>query len=248
MDLLIGTSGFAYKAWYDIFYPKGLPSSGMLRYYAEHFGAVEINSTFFRMPTEAALRQWAADVPAGFRFALKSPQLITHRKRLKEVDEPVAAFFRVSHALETHLGPLLFQLPPNFKKDLDRLEKFLDLVPKDARVAVEFRHQSWFDDDVFDALRNHGAALCIAHGEDQDAPRVATTDWGLPAPPPGHLYRCGAAGVGAIHPGPELVPGPCVLQARGHGYRADPRATAERDLKGPSSMIPEAVHPHVWCG
>lgn len=178
MDLLIGTSGFAYKAWYDIFYPKGLPSSGMLRYYAEHFGAVEINSTFFRMPTESALRQWAADVPAGFRFALKSPQLITHRKRLKEVDEPVAAFFRVSHALETHLGPLLFQLPPNFKKDLDRLEKFLDLVPKDARVAVEFRHQSWFDDDVFDALRNHGAALCIAHGEDQDAQRVATTDWG----------------------------------------------------------------------
>jgi uncharacterized protein YecE (DUF72 family) len=178
MDLLIGTSGFAYKAWYDIFYPKGLPSSGMLRYYAEHFGAVEINSTFFRMPTEAALRQWAADVPAGFRFALKSPQLITHRKRLKEVDEPVAEFFRVSHALETHLGPLLFQLPPNFKKDLDRLEKFLDLVPKEARVAVEFRHQSWFDDDVFDALRNHGAALCIAHGEDQDAPRVATTDWG----------------------------------------------------------------------
>jgi uncharacterized protein YecE (DUF72 family) len=178
MDLLIGTSGFAYKAWYDTFYPKGLPSSGMLRYYAEHFGAVEINSTFFRMPTESALRQWAADVPAGFRFALKSPQLITHRKRLKEVDEPVAEFFRVSRALETQLGPLLFQLPPNFKRDLDRLAKFLDLVPKDARIAVEFRHQSWFDDDVFDTLRNHGAALCLAHGEDQDAPRVATTHWG----------------------------------------------------------------------
>lgn len=178
MELLIGTSGFAYKEWTGIFYPERLDSSGMLRYYAEHFRAVEINSTFRRMPTESALRQWSADVPEGFRFALKAPQYITHRKRLKEVEEPVAEFFRISSALEARQGPALFQLPPNFKKDLDRLESFLDLVPKDARVAIEFRHPSWFDDEVFDALRAHGVALCIAHGESLDTPMVATADWG----------------------------------------------------------------------
>jgi uncharacterized protein YecE (DUF72 family) len=178
MDLLIGTSGFAYKEWKGTFYPDALAASAMLRYYAEHFRAVEINGTFFRMPTESGLRQWAGDVPEGFSFTLKAPQLITHRKRLKEVEEPVAAFFRIAGALEKRLGPFLFQLPPNFKKDLARLTAFLDLVPEDARVAVEFRHPSWFDDDIFEALRSHGAALCIAHGEDLDTPPVATADWG----------------------------------------------------------------------
>ena len=178
MDLSIGTSGFAYKEWVGTFYPKGLSSTEMLRYYAEHFRAVEINNTFFRMPTESVLRQWADHVPAEFRFALKAPQLITHRKRLKEVGEPVTELFRVASALGTRLGPLLFQLPPNFKKDLTRLETFLDLVPGDARVAMEFRHPSWFDDDVFDTLRGRGAALCIAHGEELNTPPVSTAGWG----------------------------------------------------------------------
>ena len=178
MDLLIGTSGFAYKEWNGTFYPKGLSSSGMLRFYAEHFRAVEINNTFFRMPTESVLRQWADDVPDGFRFAMKAPQLITHRKRLKEVDEPVAQLFQVAGALEARLGPVLFQLPPNFKKDLPRLVTFLDLVPTNAKVAMEFRHPSWFEEDVFDALRGRNAALCIAHGEDLDTPAVSTADWG----------------------------------------------------------------------
>ncbi|MBW3628081.1 MAG: DUF72 domain-containing protein [Gemmatimonadetes bacterium] len=178
MDLSIGTSGFAYKEWNGTFYPEGLSSSGMLRYYAEHFRAVEINSTFFRMPTESVLREWADDVPDGFRFALKAPQLITHRKRLNEVAEPVTQLFRVAAALEARLGPVLFQLPPNFKKNLTRLETFLELVPKDARVAIEFRHPSWFEEDVLDALRGRAAALCVAHGEDVDTPPVATADWG----------------------------------------------------------------------
>jgi uncharacterized protein YecE (DUF72 family) len=178
MDLSIGTSGFAYKEWVGTFYPKGLPSSEMLRYYAEHFRAVEINNTFFRMPTEAVLRQWADQVPNGFSFALKAPQLITHRKRLKDVGEPVAELFRVAGALGPRLGPVLFQLPPNLKKDLLRLETFLDLVPGNARAAMEFRHPSWFDEDVFNALRSRGAALCIAHGEELDTPPVSTADWG----------------------------------------------------------------------
>lgn len=178
MDLSIGTSGFAYKEWNGTFYPKGLSSSGMLRYYAGHFRAVEINNTFFRMPTESVLRQWADDVPDGFTFALKAPQLITHRKRLSEVDEPVAQLFRVADALGARLGPVLFQLPPNFKKNLARIETFLDLVPKDAKVAIEFRHPSWFDDDVLGALRGRAAALCVAHGEDVDTPPISTADWG----------------------------------------------------------------------
>jgi uncharacterized protein YecE (DUF72 family) len=178
MELFIGTSGFAYKEWNGTFYPKGLSSSGMLRYYAERFRAVEINNTFFRMPTESVLRQWADDVPEAFRFAIKAPQLITHRKRLKEVGEPVAQLFEVVGALEGRLGPILFQLPPNLKKDLPRLETFLELLPKDARVAIEFRHPSWFEDDVFETLRLRGAALCIAHGEEVDTPPVATAGWG----------------------------------------------------------------------
>lgn len=178
MDLWIGTSGYAYKEWSGTFYPKGLSSSGMLRYYAEHFRAVEINSTFFRMPAEPVLRQWAGDVPDGFRFALKAPQLITHRKRLNEVDEPVARLFQVAGALESRLGPILFQLPPNFKKNLPRLETLLDLVPGNAKVAVEFRHPSWLDDEVVEALRGRSAALCVAHGEDLNTPPIATARWG----------------------------------------------------------------------
>lgn len=177
MRLLTGTSGFAYKEWKGSFYPQDLPASGMLRYYAEHFRTVEINNTFYRMPSESVLRQWADQVPDDFTFVLKASQQITHRKRLKEVDEPVSLFFRVARELEGRLGPVLVQLPPNLKKDLQRLETFLDLVPKDARVALEFRHASWLEDDVFDALRAHGAALCIAQGEDE-TPLVATADWG----------------------------------------------------------------------
>jgi uncharacterized protein YecE (DUF72 family) len=149
----------------------------MLRYYAEHFPAVEINNSFYRMPAESLLRQWAEEVPDGFRFALKAFQGITHRKRLKEVDDVVAQFFAVASALGSRLGPVLVQLPPNFKKDLPRLEAFLRLVPPEARVTLEFRHASWFDEEVYALLRSRGAALCIAQDE-LETPPVSTTGWG----------------------------------------------------------------------
>ncbi len=178
MRLLTGTSGFAYKEWKPEFYPKDLPASEMLRYYAERFPAVEINSTFFRMPSSAQLEQWAAEVPPDFVFALKAPQEITHRKRLKDVAEPVARLFDAAAVLGERLGPVLFQLPPNMKKDAARLESLLQLIPEGARAAVEFRHASWLDDEVYGLLRAGGAALCIAEGEGADAPPIATAGWG----------------------------------------------------------------------
>src|SRR5437764_8533078 len=129
MNLYVGTSGYSYPEWKGSFYPQKLPAKQMLRYYAEHFPAVESNYTFRTLPTPAVLAAWVADVPAGFRFALKAPQRITHIKRLKDVAEPVAEFLEVAGALEDRLGPLLFQLPPNFKKDLSRLSDFLALLP-----------------------------------------------------------------------------------------------------------------------
>ncbi|MQA89729.1 MAG: DUF72 domain-containing protein [Gemmatimonas sp.] len=178
MEVLTGTSGFAYKEWKGSFYPEDLPASKMLSYYGERFQAVEINNTFYRMPSETTLGQWADTVPEGFLFALKASQRITHRKRLKEVDDPVAYFLGVARSLGPHLGPLLFQLPPNLKKDLSRLRAFTELLPEDLRVAMEFRHLSWFDDDVLEVLREGGVALCIAQDEKLETPFVATADWG----------------------------------------------------------------------
>jgi uncharacterized protein YecE (DUF72 family) len=134
----------------------------MLRYYAERFTTVEINYTFYRMPTPAAASEWAASTPDGFRFTLKAPRRITHIARLKGAEQPLQAFCRAASALGEKLAVLLFQVPPTFKKDLGVLEAFLDQVPPRARTAFEFRHESWHDRDVFDALRRHGAALCVA--------------------------------------------------------------------------------------
>jgi uncharacterized protein YecE (DUF72 family) len=178
MRLRVGTSGFAYKEWKGSFYPRDLPAGDMLRYYAERFPAVEINNTFYRMPSVATLEGWAQQAPEGFVFVLKASQQITHRKRLNDVAEPVDIFFRNATVLGTRLGPVLVQLPPNMKKDTARLESFLQLVPERRRVAFEFRHTSWFEDDVYDVLRARGAALCIAHGEEVATPLVATADWG----------------------------------------------------------------------
>ena len=179
MTLYVGTSGFAYPKWKGPFYPAGLPAKEMLGYYGERFRAVEINSTFRSLPSASALEAWASQVPAGFRFVLKAPQRITHIKRLRDVAQPLAEFLEAAAALKRRLGPLLFQLPPNFKKDLPRLRDFLTLVPRRYRVALEFRHPSWFDEEVFGLLRKHRAALCIADaGDEPDDPFVATADWG----------------------------------------------------------------------
>ena len=179
MSLYVGTSGFAYKAWKGSFYPGDLPEKRMLRYYGEHFRAVEINSTFYRMPSVALLDAWAGEVPADFKFVLKASQRITHRRRLLDADEDVGYLLDVAATLQQRLGALLFQLPPNLKKDVPRLDAFLALLRPPRRIAFEFRHPSWFDDAVFGLLHDHQAALCIAEADgDLEVPCVATADWG----------------------------------------------------------------------
>jgi uncharacterized protein YecE (DUF72 family) len=178
MRVLSGTSGFSYKEWKGSFYPEDLPAEAMLRHYSERLPAVEINNTFYRMPKPALLEGWAGQVAEGFRFALKASQRITHHRRLKDAAEEVAYFFGVAATLGDRLGPALFQLPPNLKKDLPRLEAFLGTLPAGRRAAFEFRHASWFEEDVFEALRSRGAALCIAEDETLATPLVATADWG----------------------------------------------------------------------
>jgi uncharacterized protein YecE (DUF72 family) len=179
MKLYVGTSGYSYKEWKGTFYPQKLPAKQMLPYYSEHFRTVEINYTFQRMPTASILEAWAGAVPAGFQFALKAPQQITHRKRLKDTGDLVANFLEIAGTLKERLGPLLFQLPATFKKDATRLRAFLALLPREGRAAFEFRHPSWFDDEVFGLLREHHAALCIADEEDDlRVPVVATAAWG----------------------------------------------------------------------
>jgi uncharacterized protein YecE (DUF72 family) len=179
MVLYVGTSGYSYKEWKAVFYPKDLPAAQMLRYYGERFRTVEINSAYFGMPKVAVLEQWAAQVPAGFRFAFKAPRQITHLQWLKDKDQLISTLLDVVRTLRERLGPLLFQLPATAKKHVSRLREFLKLVPLQQRVAFEFRHPSWFDEEIFDLLRDHRAALCLADTDDGlEVPFVATTDWG----------------------------------------------------------------------
>jgi uncharacterized protein YecE (DUF72 family) len=179
MRLSVGTSGYSYKEWKGNFYPKDIPDKAMLHYYAERFDTVEINNTFYRMPSENALLHWLEDVPEGFSFVLKAPRRITHEKRLKEVADEVAYLLKTVSCLREKLGPLLFQLPPFLKKDLTRLQDFLQLIPEELRVALEFRHSSWFDEEVYAALRSSKAALCVADTDDEGAsPLVHTATWG----------------------------------------------------------------------
>ena len=177
MRVCTGTSGYAYKEWKGTFYPEKLPAAEFLRYYGTQFPTVEINNTFYRMPTEKLLLQWADQVPDGFRFVLKASQKITHFKRLKDVGDELGYFVRTATALGDKLGPTLVQLPPNMKKDLPRLADFLALFPPRWKTAVEFRHASWLEDDVFAALRARDAALCVADTDEGGAtPFVRTAD------------------------------------------------------------------------
>ncbi len=178
MTVHVGTSGYNYREWKGTFYPADLAAARMLPYYAERFGVVEINATFYRMPTPKTFAGWAAQTPDAFVFALKAPQRITHFARLRDVDEPVRFFCDAARTLGPKLGPLLFQLPPNFKKDLGRLTDLLALLPRDLRAAFEFRHDSWLADDVYERLGGRNAALCIADFGDHTTPLVATADFG----------------------------------------------------------------------
>jgi uncharacterized protein YecE (DUF72 family) len=171
MHVLTGTSGYSYKEWKGRFYPEKMKEAEMLAFYAGRFSTVEINNTFYRMPAPDLLRKWAEQTPDGFTFVLKAPQRITHHRRLAEVSGDVSYFFETAAALGPKLGPILFQLPPYMKKDLERLKAFLDLLPAAPRAAFEFRHASWFDDEVRQALRDKGAALCLADTDEE--PQVA---------------------------------------------------------------------------
>ena len=179
MKILAGTSGYAFKEWKGNFYPQELKDDGMLGYYASKFPTVEINNTFYRLPRENVLRDWAAQVPESFTFALKASQRITHYARLKEESANLVDFLLKNTALlGDRLGPILFQLPPNMKKDVDRFRGFLGLLPSDRRFVFEFRHESWFDDEVFAAMRDRDIAICIAEQEDFRCPVVSTSTWG----------------------------------------------------------------------
>ena len=179
MKILAGTSGYAFKEWKGNFYPQDLKDDGMLGFYASKFPTVEINNTFYRLPRENVLRDWAAQVPETFTFALKASQRITHYARLKEESASLVDFLLKNTAtLGDRLGPILFQLPPNMKKDVNRFRGFLGLLPFDRRYAFEFRHDSWFDDEVYSALRERDIAMCIAEQDDFTCPVICTSTWG----------------------------------------------------------------------
>jgi len=178
MAMRIGTSGYNYPEWRGSFYPDKFPASKMLPYYAARFSTVEINYTFYRMPTAKIVASWDAETPDGFCFALKAPRRITHDARLKDVDEPLRYFLDTARALGPKLGPILFQLPPNFKKDLSRLGDLLARLPADLCYAFEFRHASWHAGDLYEQLERRNAALCIADSDKSTTPLVATADFG----------------------------------------------------------------------
>jgi uncharacterized protein YecE (DUF72 family) len=185
MRVLIGTSGYSYKEWKGPFYPDKLPAKDFLRYYAERLTTVEINNTFYRMPSAKLIEGWASEVPDTFTFSIKAPQRITHFAKLVDAAETTRVFVRTVSALGSRLGPLLFQLPPFLRKDVPRLSAFLDDTcalladhPGGPRIAFEFRHPSWFDDEVWATLKAHGVALCVAEGEAVVSPMVATAEWG----------------------------------------------------------------------
>jgi uncharacterized protein YecE (DUF72 family) len=179
MNLHVGTSGYSYKEWKGSFYPEKIPAKEMLRFYSERLSTVEINATFYRMPQASMLENWKEQVPNTFRFVLKASQRITHFKRLKETDEETKYFLETAAVLGEQLGVVLFQLPPNMKKDLQRLEMFLARLPPMPRAAFEFRHPTWFDDDVLELLRSQNRALVVSDTDDLPATHIdKTADWG----------------------------------------------------------------------
>ena len=180
MQILAGTSGFSYAEWRGRFYPEGLPGDQMLRFYAERLPSVEINNTFYRMPKPELLAGWGDGAPDQFTFALKATRRITHQQKLADVEQDVQYFFEVAEALGDKLGPVLFQLPPFLKKDIGVLRAFLPLVPAGKRAALEFRHPSWFSDDVYAALAERNVALVGGDLEESEKspPLVVTADFG----------------------------------------------------------------------
>jgi len=170
VNVRVGTSGYNFPEWKGPFYPAKTPESKMLEYYAQRLTTVEINYTFYRMPNAKTVAGWDAASPAAFTFVLKAPQRITHIARLRDVDDPLRYFLETARKLGPKLGPILFQLPPNFKKDVDRLNDLLTQFPADLRCAWEFRHESWFTDDVTRRCGS-GTPRCASRTRKQGIPR-----------------------------------------------------------------------------
>ena len=178
MNSWIGTSGFQYPEWKGHFYPEKLPAAKMLPFYAERFQTTEINYTFRRTPSGKTIENWCQLTPPRFTFSLKAPQRVTHFAKLQNCSDSLNFFFGAIQGLEDKLGPILFQLPPFFRKDAGILAAFLEQLPDGVRAAFEFRHRSWFDDEIFASLRKHNAALCIAESADLSTPIEATANFG----------------------------------------------------------------------
>jgi uncharacterized protein YecE (DUF72 family) len=174
----VGTSGFQYPEWKGKFYPEKMSAAKMLPFYAEHFSTTEVNYSFYRIPSEKTLNGWCAATPSKFRFSFKAPKQVTHILQLKNAGETMTRFETALKVANAKMGIVLFQLPPSLKKDLPLLQDFLEILPLDLNSAFEFRHASWFDDNVFAALKSKDVALCIADSEKLHTPPVATADFG----------------------------------------------------------------------
>ena len=177
MNFWVGTSGFQYSEWKGNFYPEDLPTPKMLPFYAERFATTEINYTFHRIPAQKTIENWKAQTPHRFRFALKAPQKITHWSKLRDCANTIDYFCKMVTELGERLGPVLFQLPPTFKKDADVLSSFVRELPS-IRAAFEFRHDSWFEEEIFELLKSRNIALCIADTDAITTPKEITADYG----------------------------------------------------------------------
>ena len=233
VTLFAGTSGFAYPAWKPGFYPEKLPAARFLEHYAGRLNCVEINYTFRRMPSASTLASWVAATPPGFAFAIKAHQRITHAQRLRDAGETTEFFLKTLEPLREarRLGPVLFQLPPYLRLDFERLAAYLRLLPEGGRYTFEFRHPSWFTDDVYELLRAHNVALCVAESEKLEVPEVVTADFAyyrLRKPDYGdaEIGLLAGAGARAAGRGSRRVPG---LQARGRSRRRALRGAAAGD-------------------
>ena len=173
----IGTSGWHYEDWRERFYPEKLPKANWLEFYSRYFATVELNNTFYRLPSEEAFKKWYESSPDGFIFAVKVSRYITHIKRLKDCEEAVDKFITRAKILKEKLGPFLYQLPPSLKRDDDRLAAFLAILPRNQKHVIEFRHESWFTEEVYYLLRRHRAGFCVFDMPGLTSPLLATADF-----------------------------------------------------------------------
>jgi uncharacterized protein YecE (DUF72 family) len=175
-DIRIGTSGWYYDHWKEVFYPAGLAKSKWFEHYAQHFDTVEVNNTFYHLPKEKTLQRWYEIAPKGFLYVVKANRYITHIKKLKDASEPLERFFERVNLLKGKLGPILYQLPPSLHKDLDLLGDFIKLLPRRKTAVFEFRHQSWYENDTYDLLRKLGVGFCIHDMPGKESPHIVTND------------------------------------------------------------------------